>query len=60
MRGPGWSARYGWQFDYAKLRWWGLQKNAVCLAMLLALGNLWMARMRIMERLRNAKAVLWA
>ena len=36
------------QFGYAKLRYRGLQKNTARLTMLFALGNLWMARKRIM------------
>ena len=36
------------QFGYAKLRYRGLQKNTARLMMLFALGNLWMARRRIM------------
>ena len=36
------------QFHYAKLRYRGLQKNTARLTMLFALGNLWMARKRIM------------
>ena len=36
------------QFGYAKLRYRGLQKNTDRLMMLFALGNLWMARRRIM------------
>ena len=36
------------QFGYAKVRYRGLQKNTVRLTMLFALGNLWMARKRIM------------
>lgn len=37
------------QFGYAKVRYRGLQKNTARLTMLFALGNLWMARKRIME-----------
>ena len=36
------------QFGYAKVRYRGLQKNTDRLMMLFALGNLWMARRRIM------------
>lgn len=36
------------QFGYAKLRYRGLQKNTARLTLLFALGNLWMARKRIM------------
>ena len=36
------------QFGYAKVRYRGLQKNTARLMMLFALGNLWMARRRIM------------
>lgn len=34
------------QFGYAKVRYRGLEKNTARLTMLLALGNLWMARER--------------
>ena len=36
------------QFGYAKVRYLGLEKNTARLTMLFALGNLWMARKRIM------------
>ncbi len=36
------------QFGYAKVRYRGLEKNTARLMMLFALGNLWMARRRIM------------
>ena len=36
------------QFGYAKVRYRGLEKNTARLTMLFALGNLWMARKRIM------------
>ena len=36
------------QFGYAKARYRGLKKNTALLTMLFALGNLWMARKRIM------------
>ena len=36
------------QFGYAKVRYRGLQKNTARLMMLFALGNLWMARKRMM------------
>ena len=39
------------QFGYAKVRYRGLEKNTARLTMLFALGNLWMARKRIMALL---------
>lgn len=32
------------QFEYAKVRYWGLENNTARLTMLFALGNLWMAQ----------------
>lgn len=37
------------QFGYAKVRYRGLGKNTLRPTMLSALGNLWVARMRILE-----------
>lgn len=37
------------QFGYAKVRYRGLAKNTARLTMLFALGNVWMARRRLME-----------